>query len=80
MAMTLGEMIETLQSLKDQIEEEHGEDAAYEAPVRLAVQPSYPIQHAIGDMALAEGAVYIAEEGMGGDEYLSSAAREELGW
>lgn len=54
------------------------------AEVRLAMQPAWPFEHAIGDLTEAlpiEGggeAVYLIEGAQLG--YLPGKAREEIGW
>lgn len=49
------------------------------AEVRLAVQPSWPFEHRIGnDLAIADGVVYLAEAGQ--ISYLPGAVAEDLGW
>lgn len=67
MITTVGELLELL------------EDFDPEAPVALAIQPSYPFKHSLGQAVLAaDGTVYLAEGGQQG--YLEGTAREELGW
>ena len=69
--MTIAELIERLEDLREQV----GDDCE----VRLATQPNYPLEYAIGEVATpAPGVVYIGEEQCVG--YLPSAAAEALGW
>ncbi len=69
--MTINELIEILEDAAMQI----GGDAK----VRLATQPSYPLEHRISDRtAVADDVLYLAESGQVG--YLSGAASAELGW
>jgi hypothetical protein len=53
-----------------------------EAQVRMAVQPTHPLQYTIGDVVEAENSiVYLAEGDSDHNEpYLPRAARDELGW
>lgn len=51
--MTLGELIEKLENLKDEM----GEDTE----VRLAQQPNYPMQHAVGRIRISGTRIYIDE-------------------
>jgi hypothetical protein len=50
-----------------------------DAPVAIAIQPSWPLEHTISDVAQADdGTVYIAEGAQTG--YLPTAARRAIGW
>ncbi|MEU3399521.1 hypothetical protein [Streptomyces filamentosus] len=65
--MTVAELIETLEQMNP------------EAPVRLAFQPRYPFEHALGEVVEAEdGTCWIADGGQEG--YLGGEAREALNW
>lgn len=64
--MTVGELIERLESFEDDLE------------VSLAMQPSWPFEYSIGDIVDAGGKVYIGEYNQEG--YLSGEAAEALGW
>ena len=49
------------------------------AEVRLAVQPSWPFEHRIGnDLVIHDDVVYLAEAGQ--IDYLPGTVAEELGW
>jgi hypothetical protein len=56
------------------------EDMDPEAEVRLAIQPSYPFEHSVGQVEedMEKRIVYIAEAGQVG--YLPGEIREWLGW
>ena len=54
------------------------EDCDPNATVALAIQPSYPFEHSIGDVVETHGKVYIGEAGQVG--YLSGSVSRELGW
>lgn len=68
MTMTASELIEYL------------EDCEPDAPVHLAIQPSYPFEHSVArvEYDTESGVVYLAEGGQIG--YLSGAVAESLGW
>lgn len=70
-------MIETVRDLINALE-----DCDPDARVSLAIQPSYPFEHSIGQVEEAMGpdgiTVYIAEAGQIG--YLRREVSEWLGW
>lgn len=82
MEMRLSELIERLTELQEELADEGTEDAV----VRLAMQPSYPLEHRIctevvaveSDDAPTAKVVYIAEGGQVG--YLAGAVSMALGW
>lgn len=49
-----------------------------ETPVRLAIQPRLPQEHAVGPVGKADGMVWIGDGGHRG--YASDEVRERLGW
>lgn len=67
MDLTVGELIAALEEFDPTL------------PVRLAVQPSWPFEHAISaELGESDGVVYIAESSQIG--YLSGDAAEAVGW
>jgi hypothetical protein len=55
------------------------EDIGRSTPIRLAIQPSYPFEHVIGDLILVDNAaVYLSDGGQ--VDYLRADVRAELGW
>lgn len=70
--MTLNELIERLQEI-------HEQNPDADPEIRLASQPSWPMQHGVGAIELgADGVVYIAEGDQ--DGYLTQAGSQAVGW
>jgi len=65
--LTVGELIQRLKNCDPQ------------SPIALAIQPSWPFEHALGDVQEAEdGKVYLAEGAQ--IAYLSDAGCQAIGW
>lgn len=73
--MRLGEIVDQLEDLRAEL----GDDA----DVRLAFQPSWPLQFDVADVVIDDltNIVYIAEGGsVVDDPYVPEIVQEELGW
>jgi hypothetical protein len=92
--MLLNDLIAKLEETRDAITDTLGDDAAAETEIRLAIQPSYPMQHAtpkwetdlpwrVEDDGPSGRQViaYLAEAGQVHDApYLPGDIAEALGW